>query len=878
MSTLPPAKSEVSAHPSAMAVTSAVDRKDQQADVERKLKLYGIIQAFMDGRMPDNNQIDEALQYAIGHSPVSLEKLSPDGKLLVEDVRDILESARLMVAEKNAGELFQNFIWSTTNGDITRGAKSKDEILPVSKDEAAADAKQGATHLRVLLTLFLTNSEARKLLNDMGLVARDLFATGAAKAADAVRPDQEALDQVDKSAPSGEWVSADGRKVGRDETPELEVSGPGKLNFRMNPKDDPANAQVTDHQGNTRTAGETAEIAKQKYNEAQQQKEQLKQQAADTAKSHANDVANSSDPAAAARAKADQAQGQAQNAQNNFDQEGAKQDARNAKDKVLNKIPDEHREKLEHAVDETKEFFHDNFPKERRDQFIYRLKKVVVECQEHKDYQEAMSFFLDKAEQYRGHAEHLTEHGTDSAAKVAEDPHYQNATLQFRALLERFANGQSTQPMMDAVNQLYTDADNDAELKAWWRHVNEFIHKSLLEPGWILDDECNREAEELQEKGKQFFEHKYKGHFDNFGNSVQRFFVAMGDDPLNVRFGEDWKRLVKDLLFNAEGNLTFKPRLWNDIRRVILPTVIEQIGYVPIPRAEYSDKNIDLVIENLVLQGSNIFPNIIDLHSEHTFKFSPYNNLGDYNHHVFSLGFSQIQADLRDVQFAFRRKTGWPKIRDSGLADCFIGGSGITVNVTLESVENRRDSVFKVKDIHVDIGTLKFAIRDSKHDLLYKFVKATANNLIKKAITVAIKEAIRNAFEYVDEQLVEVRNRLDDAKKSDEITRSQALKDIFARKKEHAKENKQKADESTGTFKIVTDREDSVVKDLNERQSKDSWAKRAFRTEDAAHAGKEWRSPVFSLFSKQHPAHTGEHHPAVKGAANTATNVTGPRI
>lgn len=49
----------------------------------------------------------------------------------------------MMIAEKNDGELFQNFVWSTRNGDPTRGKKSKSELLPVGKEEATADAKQG---------------------------------------------------------------------------------------------------------------------------------------------------------------------------------------------------------------------------------------------------------------------------------------------------------------------------------------------------------------------------------------------------------------------------------------------------------------------------------------------------------------------------------------------------------------------------------------------------------------------------------------------------------------------------------------------------------------------------------------------------------------
>ena len=44
------------------------------------------------------------------------------------------------------------------------------------------------------------------------------------------------------------------------------------------------------------------------------------------------------------------------------------------------------------------------------------------------------------------------------------------------------------------------------------------------------------------------------------------------------RFGEDWARLTKDLLFDGEGSLKFKPDLWMDIRKVILPSIIDQVS------------------------------------------------------------------------------------------------------------------------------------------------------------------------------------------------------------------------------------------------------------------------------------------------------------
>lgn len=82
----------------------------------------------------------------------------------------------------------------------------------------------------------------------------------------------------------------------------------------------------------------------------------------------------------------------------------------------------------------------------------------------------------------------------------------------------------------------------------------------------------------------------------------------MGDDPLNARFGQDWARLTRDLLFDSEGSLKFKPELWSDVRRVILPALVDRVGYIPIPRVEYTDDALDLVLENLTLSGRNLFP------------------------------------------------------------------------------------------------------------------------------------------------------------------------------------------------------------------------------------------------------------------------------
>lgn len=48
---------------------------------------------------------------------------------------------------------------------------------------------------------------------------------------------------------------------------------------------------------------------------------------------------------------------------------------------------------------------------------------------------------------------------------------------------------------------------------------------------------------------------------------------------------------------------------------------------------------------------------------------------------------------MRDVAFYFRKKTGFPKITDSGLADVVLGGQGLTAVIHLVSADKDKRCV-----------------------------------------------------------------------------------------------------------------------------------------------------------------------------------------
>ncbi|KAJ7444289.1 hypothetical protein FB451DRAFT_1434439, partial [Mycena latifolia] len=310
---------------------------------------------------------------------------------------------------------------------------------------------------------------------------------------------------------------------------------------------------------------------------------------------------------------------------------------------------------------------------------------VVIEYQKHADYQASMAWLLDAVSAW---ARRRGAPGAVPAARAAR-------TLRGR---------RAAAAVFDAAAVLAKDAQNDAGLRAWWADVGAYMRKVLLPAGYIIEPACTSRAQGLRDQGQGIYQDKYSGHFDNLFDAAATWVTSIAADPLNTQFGADWARLTRDLLYDGEGNLQFKKRLWRT--------------YVPIPRFEYSDAGLDLLIENLTLSGRNLFPNIVAVEAHNYVRFSPYE---------VTFTFVQMQADIRGVAFYFRTKTGI-RMSDAGCADVLLGvvpappllvaDGFVQATVSLaSSAAPDPTSVFTVQCVRVMLGALRFSIRDSKHNL-----------------------------------------------------------------------------------------------------------------------------------------------------------------
>lgn len=307
--------------------------------------MTGISEAFANGKVPSNKQIDIALNSLLRSRALSSpsKRLSSEGRDLVADVRDVINEAKKLLLSKNQGNLIQDFVWEAQHID---GANAGTPNAPISKDTAQQHGDQALDGLKTLGRLILSNGQFRKLLDDALVLARDIAGDAAQKTASKVNPSEDRLKSIDEPAEDNTW----------HEVPDLS-------------KDSIKQRASSAYETNKPFSREDAKEAAR--------------DGANTAQNHPSSGTDSS------RAGNQQA-----------GREGANTAMQNLKAKAQSNVPDETQENIrktgEAASQRSKNYLNEKIPQERRDQTVYRLKKMIVEIQGHSDCKCLIQVIVEK--------------------------------------------------------------------------------------------------------------------------------------------------------------------------------------------------------------------------------------------------------------------------------------------------------------------------------------------------------------------------------------------------------------------------------------------------------------------------------------------------
>lgn len=182
-------------------------------------------------------------------------------------------------------------------------------------------------------------------MTDASVLLRDIAGDAAQKTATRINPSEDALNQIDQPADDNTW----------HDVPNLSPS-----NLRAQAKDQYNRQKPFSRNDVKNAAGDATQSAH---------------------------PSGSRDPADAAQLEADSRD---QGTDSGMDpQAGANAAMGNLRNKASANVPDETKDKARETArdgrDRTKNYLREKLPKERREQTIFRLKKMIVEIQSHSD-------------------------------------------------------------------------------------------------------------------------------------------------------------------------------------------------------------------------------------------------------------------------------------------------------------------------------------------------------------------------------------------------------------------------------------------------------------------------------------------------------------
>jgi hypothetical protein len=236
-------------------------------------------------------------------------------------------------------------------------------------------------------------------------------------------------------------------------------------------------------------------------------------------------------------------------------------------------------------------------------------------------------------------------------------------------------------------------------------------------------------------------------------------------------------------------------------------------------------------------------------------------SISSKNKNKVMLSVSGVQMDLRDVSYYIKRKQGFPSITDKGVMDIFMGGSGFSFKVEMETADKARENhaqthFFKVTKVESDIKNLQIKMKKSNHKLLFNMFKPLLLKVMRPVIQKVLEKQIKDSANQLDGILFDIKTEADraeaEAKRNPDPQNLQNMYQRYASAMQHrvmqGKQKKEQVKEKASDTQVnmAVTQHDSIFKNISLPGGISS---KATEYKELAAKGERWESPIFSIGS-----------------------------
>ncbi|KAG9044478.1 hypothetical protein FS837_008096 [Tulasnella sp. UAMH 9824] len=721
-------------------------------------KFAAIVAALQNGKLPTQTQLNHAIRSLLDSSmfrdaPKQGGVLSQRGRIVLEDVRRLLEAVTELGLDKNDDDSIQHAIYqlrhtgshpATLEPHIEVGGAAPLEAaaqqLPLADIPSSAQVQRDAQALsdsvKTLVTLLFTSSAFRLLLTDIFVTAREILADLAAQIGDVALV-------VESGARVAEGVVRPSEEERHREDATLE---------------EPAEARAPEVEDIRTEQAQVKVEAEKKILETVDQ---------------------------------------------------STQKGKEAWQKLQQKAPDRIRETVLERIQSI-------IRQAQADpRFLQALQTMVdlVQRYYHVGLQTALSA-SSAAEAAASSIVNDTQ--VEAEVDVNIDPHLKEALLRLHSVLERFVGGRMDTALHDVEKLVHDvslpDDDGQSAVVGILARARQWLGRALKDTDWVATDEATSELASIYDDAKGHFngeappEQKTKHDLADLGQDLQALLDTLAQDPALRRVLDAITTLTMDTAYFAsvskpdvvglatrEGRRAYaelKREVQRDILEFVVPRLIQALKIIPLPRMELKSPTVDAVLDNLNISSLSFIPDNITVTNVSQLGIVGSDTArargSDAGRTVVGVAVPTVTVSEAVTRTRIQVKglrvsaddigyyanvrgpccLGW---KDWGLLSMDVGekgapGEGLSIDLELELAGEELDSptdaepraYFSVIDVKVDAPGLAFTIKKSRHWIFNSLLlQPLLGPSAREAISIVLAQKIRETLEGIGKKLGE---------------------------------------------------------------------------------------------------------------------------
>jgi len=191
---------------------------------------------------------------------------------------------------------------------------------------------------------------------------------------------------------------------------------------------------------------------------------------------------------------------------------------------------------------------------------------------------------------------------------------------------------------------------------------------------------------------------------------------------------------------DSTGKLQVDTSMLSKLQTALLPVLADALKYIPIPKIQYNNKDMEFWLDNIVLCSYDIMPEHIHFHLESDSDVYM-RDIETKSHTYLVIELNKLLTEIKDIEFYFRKKK-LPSFEDHGRVSFRLKGNGARLVLTYTVHQDPEDTIPHLREGYASFDISAMSIEFDKSTLKHPKLVPLFTNMFKSQIRHQIEKAV----------------------------------------------------------------------------------------------------------------------------------------